>query len=103
MIADEAAPVMRARRTNPLAIAALACGVGQFSYLFLSKVLALLGVAAIILGHIAIRQIRRTGDRGRRQARAGLILGYLVLVVVGLLPTLLLLLVSSTTSAPFPR
>ena len=76
---------------------------GGIVSLFLSKVLALLGVAAIILGHIAIRQIRRTGDRGRRQARAGLILGYLVLVVVGLLPTLLLLLVSSTTSAPFPR
>jgi hypothetical protein len=56
-------------RTNSFAIAALVCGIVQF------------GVApacflAIILGHKARRQIRRTGEGGYGIATAGLILGY---------------------------
>jgi hypothetical protein len=76
-------------RTNPLAIAALVCGIAQFGYLFY-KPLALAAMAAIILGHIAVRQIRRSGDGGYGLAKAGLILGYAVLalgligVIVGL-------------------
>jgi peptidyl-prolyl cis-trans isomerase B (cyclophilin B) len=76
-------------RTNPLAIAALVCGIAQFGYLFY-KPLAVAAIAAIVLGHIAIRQIRRSGDGGYGLARAGLILGYIVLalgligVIVGL-------------------
>src|SRR6266699_875036 len=35
------------------------------------------GVAAVILGHMALRQIRQTGEDGAGMARAGLILGYL--------------------------
>ena len=43
------------------------------------------GLAAIPLGHIALSQIKRTGDSGRGMAIAGLILGYVsaaVLVVI---------------------
>src|SRR5271166_4476918 len=49
------------------------------------------GIAAIILGHKALRQIRRTDEGGYGLAKAGLILGYfgLVLAVFGLLITLL--------------
>jgi hypothetical protein len=51
-------------RTNVTAILALVFGVcGSF-----------LGV---IFGHIALTQIERTGERGRKQALAGVILGYL--------------------------
>ncbi|GAB4100773.1 DUF4190 domain-containing protein [Sinomonas halotolerans] len=51
------------QRTNGLAIAAL------ISSFFIS----LLGV---ILGHIALNQIKRTGEGGRGLAIAGLVIGY---------------------------
>ena len=42
--------------------------------------LGLTSIPAIILGHTAKRQIRRTGEDGDGQATAGLVLGYLVTV-----------------------
>ena len=42
------------------------------------------GFPAIILGHIAKSQIRRTGERGGGLATAGLILGYVWLVAVAI-------------------
>ena len=33
--------------------------------------------AGVVLGHLALPQIRRTGERGRRAAIAGLVIGYL--------------------------
>ena len=64
-------------RTNGLAIAALVLGLCGF------------GILPVIFGHIALGQIRRTGDRGAALAIAGLVLGYLALaatiVAVGLL------------------
>lgn len=57
--------------TNGLAVASLVCGIGQIFAWFVG------GVAAVILGHMAIRQIRRTGEDGAGMARAGLILGYI--------------------------
>jgi Domain of unknown function (DUF4190) len=56
--------------TNGLAIASLVCGVGAF-------VIGLSFIPAIICGHIARRQIRRTGEQGGGMALAGLILGYI--------------------------
>ena len=38
-------------------------------------------LAAVICGHIALSQIKKTGERGRGLAIAGLVLGYLGLVV----------------------
>jgi hypothetical protein len=55
--------------TNGLAIASLVCGVGMF-------VIGISFIPAIICGHIARRQIRRTGEQGGGLALAGLILGY---------------------------
>lgn len=69
MSADGDSRARQTRRTNPSAIAALVFGIGQF-------VFPLAFIAAIILGHLARRQIRRTGERGRGIATAGLILGY---------------------------
>jgi len=71
--------------TNGMAIASLVCGLGQLLAGFPA------GIAAIILGHLARRRIRETGERGDGMARAGLILGYigtigfvlLVLLIVG--------------------
>ena len=61
---------MAPKRTNPLAIASLACGVGQLVAWPLST------VPAIVLGHVARKQIRRTGEDGSGMALAGLVLGW---------------------------
>ena len=63
-------------KTSGLAIAALACGIGQI----LIGVFA--GIPAIILGHLARRRIRQTGERGAGIALAGLILGYVGVALV---------------------
>lgn len=64
-------------RTNGLAIAALVLGLCGF------------GILPVVFGHIALGQIRRTGDRGAALAIVGLVLGYLALaatiIAVGLL------------------
>jgi uncharacterized protein DUF4190 len=62
-------------RTNSLAVASLIFGIASWCACpFVG------GVAAVILGHIARGQIRRTGEAGGGLALAGLILGYLHLV-----------------------
>ena len=84
--------------TNTLAIIAF---VGSF---FVS-------IAGIICGHIALGQIKRTGERGRGFALAGTIIGYVVLALEVLAIVLVLVIsafaaqvVSSTAgdSAPTP-
>lgn len=59
------------RRTNPLAIASLVCGL----------IPGLPQVAAIVLGIEAHRQIRRTAEHGAVLATAGLTLGVLGIVL----------------------
>jgi hypothetical protein len=70
--AQAGAPAWRAypASTNPLAIASLACGVGQPFTGFLST------IPAVVLGHMARRQIRRTGENGMGLATVGLVLGW---------------------------
>jgi hypothetical protein len=81
-------PVL-APRTNGMAIAALACGIGGF-FVFPAS------FAAVVLGHIARREIRQTGEAGSGMATAGLVLGYVgtvigVLLIVGFLGAVLFL------------
>ena len=57
-------------KTNGLAIASLACGLGQFMLGPLTT------IPAIVLGHMARHQIRRTGEDGAGMALAGLLLGW---------------------------
>jgi len=38
-------------------------------------------VVGIILGHIALNQIKNTGEEGRGMAVAGLVIGYILVVV----------------------
>jgi hypothetical protein len=58
-------------RTNGVAIGALICGFVPFFG----------GLPAVILGHVARGQIKRTGERGDGVAVAGLVLGYLWLSI----------------------
>jgi hypothetical protein len=63
------------RRANPLAVATLVC----------SMIPGLPQLAAIVLGVTALRQIRRTGERGAPLAAAGLAIATLGLVLAVLL------------------
>jgi hypothetical protein len=57
------------RRTNPLAIAALCCAIGQ--------VLAgpFSGIPAVVLGSMSLKQMRQTGEDGHGMAMTGIVLG----------------------------
>ena len=65
-------------RTNGFAMASLACGLAQFIFGPLAT------IPAIVFGHLARYQIKRTGEQGAGLALAGLILGWAV-VIVGIL------------------
>jgi hypothetical protein len=66
-----APPWPASARTNGLAMAALVCGLGQPFTGFLST------IPAIVLGHMARGEIRRTGERGMGVATFGLALGWI--------------------------
>ena len=68
-------------RTNSLAVAALVCGVAEFF------TVGLTAIPAVVLGHMARSQIRRTGEHGSGLALAGLILGWLAIVMFVLIVT----------------
>jgi Domain of unknown function (DUF4190) len=89
MSANRSSPPSPARRTNRWAIAALVCGVGQF------LVGTPAAIVAIVAGHKARGQIRRTGEGGFGMARAGLILGYVGLALTLLAIVVILLLTLS--------
>jgi hypothetical protein len=64
-------------RTNGLAIASLVCSLGGL-------VTCISAPVGIVLGHIARRQIRESGEEGGGLATAGLVIGY-VFTALGLL------------------
>jgi hypothetical protein len=88
-------PATFSTTTNTLAIVSLVAGIVSW---FAVPVLG--GIVAVIAGHMARSQIRRTGERGDGMATAGLILGYLHLAVVVLLALLVVLLLVGLASAP---
>ena len=57
-------------RTNPLAIVSLVLSLVAVFVWFLGS------LGAVICGHIALNQIKRTGEGGRGLALAGVIIGY---------------------------
>lgn len=65
------------RPTNGLAIASLVCGIVGLFVPFVC-------LAAIILGHMGLSAVKRTGEGGRGYALAGAILGW-VATVLGIL------------------
>jgi len=66
------------QETNSAAVASLVFGIASW---FLIPLLG--GIGAVITGHVALRQIRQSGDRlkGRGMAIAGLVMGYLNIVL----------------------
>ena len=78
-------------RTNPLAIASLACGIGQPFTGMLST------IPAIVLGHMARREIRRTGEDGTGLATVGLVLGWTGFAVLVVACLFIVVIVSAIT------
>ena len=62
-------------KINELAMASLACGLAQFMF---GPVVA---IPAIVFGHVARRQIKRTGEQGAGLALAGLMLGWAAVIL----------------------
>jgi hypothetical protein len=75
-------------RTNALAGVSLGFGIGQFMIPIFGAFIA------IICGHIARAQIRRTGESGDGLAVAGLVLGYLGVLIPALITTLIVIAVN---------
>ena len=68
-------PYPPVRGTNGLAVGSLACGLGQLI------VGPLATIPAIVLGHMARHQIKRTGEDGGGMALAGLLMGWAVVAL----------------------
>jgi Domain of unknown function (DUF4190) len=81
------------RQTNSFAVAALVCGVIQFCGFWLLGT-----IPAIVLGHIARRQIRQRGEQGAGLALAGLILGYVGIALTVVVVVIIVIAVNN--SAP---
>lgn len=80
--------------TNGLAVASLVASIiGWTAIPFLAS------IAAVVLGHMAQAQIRRTGEQGAGLATAGLIIGYAGIVLQGLGIVLLIVLFSAALYA----
>lgn len=83
LIADLPAPPQPAppavrRSTNSLAVASLVCGVALWFTMGLTM------IPAIVFGHAARRQIRRSGESGAGLALAGTVLGWVGVAVAAL-------------------
>lgn len=76
-----------AKPTSGLALAALITGAAGVVLCFT----VLPSIAAVVLGHLAVKDTRSGERAGRGMAIAGLVLGYVVVGAVGLYLTLSLL------------
>jgi uncharacterized membrane protein len=77
------------RGTNSLAVASLICGIAQFVAGPLPT------IPAIVLGHMARREIRRTGEDGNGLATVGLVLGWAGLSLMVLVALIALAIVAA--------
>jgi hypothetical protein len=76
-----------ARRTNTLAIVSLILSCA-------SIIFGITCIGGIITGHIALSQIKRTGEGGRGMALAGVIVGYSLFgigIIIGVLYVLFII------------
>ena len=88
-----------ARKTNGLAVASLILSIVGFLWL-----LPLIGsLAGAIMGHIALGQIKRTGESGRGMALAGVIIGWagVALVVLGVVLLFVIIAASAASSSQY--
>jgi hypothetical protein len=73
------------RRSNTLAVGSLVLGLVQFvGWIFVLPGLVA-AILAIVFGFVSMNQITRSGERGRGLAMAGVVLGFLAIIIAGLL------------------
>jgi len=85
-----------AQKTNTLSIVSLIASIAGFIW-----ILPFVGsLAGAIMGHIALNQIKQTGEKGRGMALAGVIVGWagLALVVIGVIIFFGLIAVAGSTT-----
>jgi hypothetical protein len=82
-------------RTNGLAVASFVCGLLQLFF-------GLTTIPAVVLGHVARKQIRQTGERGDGLAVAGLVLGWLGVAMFALFAVLVVVTSVAATSHGTP-
>jgi len=73
-------------KTNSLAIVSLVCGIGSF----FAHVIPGFGgftvaLIAVVTGYMARKQIRETGEQGMGMATAGMVIGIVHLVLLGVI------------------
>jgi hypothetical protein len=89
-------PTTRSSSTNGLAIASLVVSIVS-----ITGCLGLTSIVGAILGHRARRQIRDTGEQGDGLARAGIIIGWLgVVLLVAVVAVTVVLVASESGSGP---
>jgi Domain of unknown function (DUF4190)/Domain of unknown function (DUF1707) len=86
-------PTPASSDAHTLAVASLVCGIAQIF------TLGITGIPAIVLGHRALRQIRRTGEEGTGLATVGLTLGWIGITVVTFFVIMAALAVSRNSGA----
>ena len=82
--------------TNAMAIASFACGLSQFVFGPLGT------IPAIVFGHMARGQIRRTGEQGAGLALAGLVLGWGAVILGVIIAIVAALVVAAGTRGGMP-
>ncbi|TXK08648.1 DUF4190 domain-containing protein [Microbacterium saccharophilum] len=85
-----------AQKTNTLSIVSLIASIAGFIW-----ILPFVGsLAGAIMGHIALNQIKQTGEKGRGMALAGVIVGWagLALVIIGVIIFFGLIAVAGSTT-----
>ena len=81
-------PAPRSGKTNGLAIASLVCGLLTLPICCVpygAYVSIVLGIVAVVLGVMALNQIKVTGEQGKGLAIAGAVIGGIMAVVLGVL------------------
>jgi len=99
-----AAPVATPYAATPQPVYANTGAPAKWNVLsIISLVTAVLGIglAAVVLGHIALGQIKRTGEQGNVLAIIGLVLGYLEIVVGVILIIVWIGIIAAATTAGY--
>src|SRR5215472_6473023 len=79
-------PIAVRTSTTPLAGISLAFGLGQIFLPFFGSIIA------VVCGHVARNQIRKTGEQGDGLAMAGMVIGYIGVVI----PILIVMIIAAT-------
>ncbi len=69
------------RRTNTMAVTSLVLGIAQLVGWIIILPGLLAAILAVVLGFVSMRQISRSGEAGKGLAIAGVILGFLGVLV----------------------